>query len=225
MVRGRGYVQSIERHREDRRQGDAEDGHAGAACSTSAQVALGPDIRRGVADLDGTATRSAASSSCATARTRSTVIERVQARSSPSSQPTLPRGRRDRHDLRPLGADPARDRHAAARAERGDGHRQPGDPALPLARAVGARSDRHHPRLGAPRVHPDVPDGAHLQHHVARRHRDLDRRAGRRRDRRGRERLQEARAVDRGRPAGRLPRGPAAGAEGGRARRSSSRCS
>ena len=59
--------------------------------------------------------------------------------------------------------------------------------------------------------------GHHVQHHVARRHRHLDRRAGRRRDRRGGERLQAARAVDRGRPEGRLPRGAAAGAEGGRA--------
>ena len=53
--------------------------------------------------------------------------------------------------------------------------------------------------------------GHHLQHHVAGRHRDLDRRAGRRRDRRGRERLQEARAAgSAGGPQGRLPRGAAA---------------
>ena len=43
-------------------------------------------------------------------------------------------------------------------------------------------------------LHPAVPPRPHLEHHVARRHRDLDRRAGRRRHRRGRERLQAARA-------------------------------
>ena len=64
--------------------------------------------------------------------------------------------------------------------------------ALPLAHPLGDRADRHHPDLGAAGLHPAVLHGRHGQHHVAGRHRHLDRRAGRRRHRRGGERLQQA---------------------------------
>jgi hypothetical protein len=70
------------------------------------------------------------------------------------------------------------------------------DPGLPLAHPVGHRAHRHHPGFGAARVHPHVPDGHLLEHHVARRDRDLHRRAGGRRHRRGGERLQEARTLE-----------------------------
>ena len=57
--------------------------------------------------------------------------------------------------------------------------------------------------------------GHHLQHHEPGGHRHLHRRAGGRRHRRGGERLQEAGALAGGGPAGRLPQGPAGGAHGG----------
>ena len=54
-----------------------------------------------------------------------------------------------------------------------------------------------------------------LEHHVARRHRHLDRRPRGRGHRRGRERLQEARDLEHGGPEGRLPPGAPRGAHGG----------
>ena len=69
MVRGRGYLKSV---------GDIEQVGVSAseparrsASRDVAQVALGPDLRRGVAELDGQGeVPSAASSSCGSARTR-----------------------------------------------------------------------------------------------------------------------------------------------------------
>ena len=133
----------------------------------------------------------------------------------PRDRAIAPEGRAHRDDLRPLGADPALDRHAEARARARDRDRQPGDPRLPLAHPLGDRPDRHDPGVGAAGLHPDVLDGDLLQHHVAGRHRDLDRRARGRGDRGGRERLQEAGALDRRRTQGGFPRGAARGAAGG----------
>ena len=56
-----------------------------------------------------------------------------------------------------------------------------------------AHPDHHHSGRRAHRVHPVPRAGHHGEHHVARRHRDRDRRAGRRGDRRGRADAQEAR--------------------------------
>ena len=108
-----------------------------------------------------------------------------------------PPGREDRHDVRPVGPDQALHRHAPVEADRGDHRRLDRHPRLPLARSERDRPDRDDPDLRRPRVHPVQRDGPEHQHHVARRHRDLDRRPRGRRDRGGRERLQEAAAVER----------------------------
>ena len=126
-------------------------------------------------------------------------------------------GREDRADLRPLGSHRSVHRHAAPRADARDHHCQRGDPDLPVAHPLSARAHHHDPGRGAAGVHPDAADGHFLEHHVAGGHRDLDRRPRRRRDRGGRERLQEAGVVGARRPERRLPRHPARGAAGSRA--------
>ena len=141
--------------------------------------------------------------------------DRARARKAPGGGAVAARGRPHRDDLRPFGSHPAGDRHPEARARAADADREPGDPALPRAHPLGDRADPHHPGRGRARVHPDVAPRHLLQHHVARGHRDLDRRAGGRGDRRGRERLQEARDLERRGPQGRLPPGAPRGAHGG----------
>ncbi len=152
MVRGRGYARAVAdfeqivvkvgaRRRAGaaarRRPGRARARRSGAASPTSTA----------------SATPSAASSSCATARTRSTSSSGSR-RSCTEIEPSLPEGRRGRHDLRPLRPHRPRHRHAEARADHRDDHRLARDPDLPLAHPVGDRADRHHPDLGAAGVHP-----------------------------------------------------------------------
>ena len=103
-------------------------------------------------------------------------------------------GRRDRHDLRPLLADPARRGQSQAQAGRRVDRRGAGVLRVPVPPALEPdRRDRHADR-GALGVHRDAPAGHQREHHVARRHRHRDRHAGGRRDRDDRERAQETRA-------------------------------
>ena len=67
---------------------------------------------------------------------------------------------------------------------------------LPAAPALGVRRDRDAAARRADRVHRHALPGRQRQHHVARRHRDRDRRDGRRGDRDDRERAQAPRGVD-----------------------------
>ena len=216
MVRGRGYVKSTAGPRADRRSGPTSRARP-SCCATSRSVSLGPEIRRGIADLDGQGDTVGGIVVMRHGENALNVIERVKARLK-EIKPSLPEGRRDRHHLRPLGADRTVDRHPQGRADARNRHRQPRDPDLPLAHPVGDHPDPHDPGLRAAGVHPDATSwGSDLEHHVAHRHRHLHRRARGRRDRRGRERLQAAGAVGARRAQGRLPRGPARGAAGGRA--------
>ena len=150
----------------------------------------GPEMRRGVADLDGLGDDVGGIVVMRHGENALNVIERVKEKLD-ELEPSLPAGRRDRHHLRPLRPDRPRHRHAEARADRRDDHRLARHPGLPLAHPLGDRADRHHPDLGAARLHPAVLHGRHRQHHVAGRHRHLHRRAGGRRHRRGGERLQQ----------------------------------
>ena len=113
-----------------------------------ATVALGPEIRRGVADLDGEGDVVGGIVVMRQGENALNVIERVKAKLE-ELKPSLPEGRRGRHDLRPLGAHRAGHRHAEAQAGRGDHHRLPRHPRLPLAHPVRDRPDRHHPGVGA----------------------------------------------------------------------------
>ena len=90
----------------------------------------------------------------------------------------------DRPDLRPLSADPPRDRQRERDARRGGAHRRLHRAAVPVARAERAHPAHHHSGCRARGVHPVPRAGDHGEHHVARRHRDRDGRAGGRGDRR-----------------------------------------
>ncbi len=199
MVRGRGYLKSVDDIEKIVVAVDPTSGTP-VLVKNVAKVSLGPDIRRGVADLDGLGDTVGG---IVVMRHGENALARHPARQSDDrgAPPDAAGGRRRRHHLRSLLAHRALDRHAAARPRGRDDHRQRGDPRLPVALPVGDHSDRHHPGLGLPGVHPALLHGDDVQHHVARRDRDLDRRPRRRRDRRGRERVQAPRAVDRGRTA------------------------
>ena len=226
MVRGRGYVKIDRGHREDRRQDRTS--RARRSCVARRR----PRSR--------SAPRSAAASPTSTARATSVggivvmrqgenalnVIERVKAKLEELEAVAARRASRSSRPTTAPSSSSAPIDTLQAQADRGDDHRLARHPHLPLARPVGDRPDRHDPGLGAPRVHPDVPHGAEREHHVARRDRDLDRRARRRRHRRGRERLQASSSS--GSPAagkGDFHAGAPRGAARRSARRSSSRCS
>ena len=126
MVRGRGYVKSTA----DLEQIVLKTDERGTPVLLRdvGQVALGPEIRRGVTDLDGRGDAVGGIVVMRHGENARAVIERVKERLQ-EVEPSLPEGRPGRHHLRPLGADPALDRHPEARAAAGDAHRQPGHPA------------------------------------------------------------------------------------------------
>ena len=134
MVRGRGYVKSAR----DLEQIVLRASPQGTPVLLRdvAEVALGPEIRRGVGDLDGRGRRGRRHRRHAPRRERA---RRDRAReAAPARGPALvARGRADRDDLRPLRPDRAGDRHPEARAGAADGDRQPGDPRLPVAHPLG----------------------------------------------------------------------------------------
>ncbi len=214
MVRGRGYAQSL---------GDFEQivvkvapGGVPVLLKDVARVELGPEIRRGVSDLDGLGDHVGGIVVMRHGENALNVIERVKEKLR-DLDPSLPRGVEivttyDRSDLieRAIA-------HPEARADHRDDHRLAGDPALPLAHPLGDRADHHHSGLGAARLHPALLHGGDGQHHVARRHRHLHRRAGGRRDRGGGERLQQDPPLGRRGAEGGLPQGAPGGPEGGRA--------
>ena len=163
MVRGRGYVRSIDDIEQHRRRRRREDRHADPGAATSPTVALGPDIRRGVADLDGVGDTVGG---IVVMRHGENALERHRAREGEA------RGARSRRCPRASRSSPPTTAPSSstrsidtlhARAARGDGHRQPRHPPLPLAHPVGDHPDRHHPGLGLPRLHPDLLHGAHAR--------------------------------------------------------------
>ena len=117
MVRGRGYAKINGRHRRHRARAKRRR-RARSACATSATVTLGPDIRRGVADLDGTGDVVAGIVVMRQGENALNVIERVKAKLK-DLEPVAAAGREGRDDLRPLRADPALDRQPEAHADRG----------------------------------------------------------------------------------------------------------
>ena len=131
----------------------------------------------------------------------------------------------DRPDLRPLGADPPRGRQRERDARRGGAGRGPGRAAVPVARAERDHPAHHHPGRRARGLHSVPRAGDHGEHHVARGHRDRDRRAGGRGDRRRGADAQEARAG----AARRIDARPSRSSSSRRSRRwrrrASSRCS
>ena len=111
MVRGRGYVKSVAGPRADRAQ-DRRAGHARAAARRG-HVALGPEIRRGVADLDG---QGDVVGGIVVMRHGENARDVIAPREGAAGgdRAVAAGGRRGRHHLRPLRADPALDRQPAS---------------------------------------------------------------------------------------------------------------
>ena len=145
MVRGRGYVKSARRHRAASSSAtDADDRHADPGAATSPRSTLGPDIRRGVADLDGEGDTVGGIVVMRQGENALAVIERVKAKLA-ELQPTLPEGVEivttyDRSALIHRAIDTLlhalREEMVIVSLVILD---------LPLARPVGDHPDRHHP--------------------------------------------------------------------------------
>ena len=141
MVRGRGYVKSI---------ADLEklvlkaEGGTPVTVKDVATVALGPEMRRGIADFDGQGDVVGGIVVMRQGENALNVIDRVKAKLE-ELKPSLPEGVEvvttyDRSELIEQ-----RHRHRQGQADRGDHHRLDHHPDLPLAHPLGHRPHRHHP--------------------------------------------------------------------------------
>ena len=151
MVRGRGYAKSVQ---------DIEKIVVGAdkqgtpiLVKNLGFVTLGPEIRRGVADLDGEGDTVGGIVIMRAGENALNVIERVKEKLR-GNQAVAAQGSRDRHDLRPLDADRTLHRHAEGRVAPGSHHRQPGHLDIPLAYSVGDHSHSDDSGFGRAGVHP-----------------------------------------------------------------------
>ena len=163
-IRGRGYVKSLQ---------DLE--RIAVATSESGtpirlrdigEVVLGPDLRRGVGDLDGKGDVVSGIVIMRHGQNALDVIERVKAKLQ-GDRAGASRRRQGGSHLRPVGPDPARHRQPEVHHHRGPRHGGPGGLPVPLA----------HPECDHPRDHPagrhpallhSLPDdGTHSEHHVS----------------------------------------------------------
>ena len=188
MVRGRGYLTSVDGHRSRSRSAPMRAARRSAS-ATWRECSSGPTSGAASRSSTARAKSSAASSSCGSARTRCAVIDRVKAKL---------RERRRVAACRACAIVPTYDRsglisesiaHAAAHADRGSDRRVAGHHRVPVPLPVGAGADPGAADRGRGGVHPDVLPRRHVQHHVARRPRARDRRARGCVDRDGGERL------------------------------------
>ena len=122
MVRGRGYAKIDRRHRRDRARAQRR-AACPCACATSATVTLGPDLRRGVADLNGTGDIVAG---IVVMRQGENALQGHRARQGQAqgARAGAAAGRQGGHDVRPLGPDPALHRQPEAHADRRADHRR-----------------------------------------------------------------------------------------------------
>ena len=95
MVRGRGYATIAARYRQHRPRARSESG-VPVRVRDVGEVTLGPDMRRGVADLDGTGDVVAGIVVMRQGENALRVIERVKAKLE-ELEPSLPAGREGRH--------------------------------------------------------------------------------------------------------------------------------
>ena len=212
MVRGRGYVRTTADLEKTVLRADPLG--TPVLLRDVAEVTLGPEIRRGVGDLDGLGDAVGGIVVMRHGENARAVIERVRERLR-EVEPSLPAGVRivttyDRSDLIQRAIDTLKHELVLQ---------------MVIVSLVILLFLWHIPSAivpiltipisVAPRLHPDVASRHLLEHHVPRRHRHLDRRPRGRGHRRGRERLQEARDLEHGGPEGRLPPGAPRGAHGG----------
>ena len=192
MVRTRGYLKSLDDFRAIPVQ--VSEGGTPVLLKDVARVQLGPEMRRGIAELDGEGEVVGGIVVLRSGKNAWETIQAVKARLE-QLKPGLAGGRRDRSRLRPLGADRARGRPPEGQARRGVRRRRARVPRVPAASALGAGGGGVAAARRAGGVRRDAHARGQRQHHVAGRHRDRDRRDGRRGDRDDRERAQEARGV------------------------------
>jgi hypothetical protein len=213
MVRGRGYAKSIE---------DIESIVLRASESGTpirikdiGQVTLGPDIRRGVSDLDGTGEAVSGIIVMRQGQNALKVIDRVKARIR-EIEPGLPEGMKivpiyDRSDLIKKAISNLKETVLEVLAT-------VVFMILLFPLAYPQRPHSHHHDLVCciDFIHPFHRHGDHGQYHVARRNRDCDRRPGRCRARGGRTDSQETRGMGQGRPERGLSESDHRGREGSR---------
>ena len=218
MVRGRGYIKNV---------ADLErivvkvDGGTPVLLKDIARVELGPDERRGIAELNGEGEVASGIALQRFGANALNVITNIKARLG-GDRSLVAEGRRGRAGLRPLRAHLPRHRDPAPHAARGKPGGGAGVHRVPAARAQRPGGDHHAAGRHADVVPGDEAARPRLQHHEPRRHCDRHRRHDRRRHRHDRERPQASGArAARQATAGNLGRGGLARS----ARRCSSRCS
>ncbi len=214
MVRGRGYLKSVK----DIEQIVLKTNERGTPLTVGdvGRVSLGPEIRRGVADLDGEGDVVGGIVVMRSGENALNVIERVKQKLK-DIEPSLPKGVKvvttyDRSDLIERSIDTLKGKLIEE---------------IIVVSIIILIFLWHVPSAIVPILTipisvvlafiPFGQLGLTINIMSLAGHRDLDRRPRRRRDRRGRERLQEAPALERRRAAGRLPQGAPRGAHGGRA--------
>ena len=192
MVRASGYLKTLD----DFRGIPLVTGKGGVPVTLDdvARVQVGPEMRRGIAELDG---EGEVAGGVIVMRAGKNALETIECGEGEARRAgeEPPARRRDRRDLRSLRPDRACGAAPARQARRGVRRRRARLRRLPSPSALGVRCDRDAAARRARRVHRHALPGRQRQHHVARRHRDRDRRDGRRGGGDDRERAQETRAV------------------------------
>ena len=191
MVRASGYLKTLD---DFRNIPLAARGGIPVRLGDVATVQVGPEMRRGIAELDGEGEVAGGVVVLRSGKNAQAAIQAVKTRLA-ELQPSLPQGVRDRHHLRPQRADRARDPQPVVQAARGVHRRRAGVRAVPVAPALGG-GGHHRAAAGRDdRLPGDALAGHQRQHHVAGRHRHRHRRNGRRRGGDDRERAQEDRGL------------------------------
>ena len=120
-------------------------GHAHPRRATSPRCRLGPDLRRGAADLDGKGEVVGGIVVMRFGENALQVIDRVKTRIA-RGRARAAGGRPARARLRPVGPHPRLHRDAPRDAARGDGRRLADDRGVPVPLPLGADPDHHAPR-------------------------------------------------------------------------------
>ncbi len=192
MVRGRGYARSIADI--ESIVVSASEGGTPIRIRDIGQVVIGPDLRRGVSDLDGAGEVVSGIVVMRQGQNALDVIDRVKAKIA-QVEPGLPAG---------MKIVPIYDRSELIKRAISNVSETLVEVILTvvfivllflLAHPQRADPDHHHPGRRPDRVHPVPGARHHRQHHVARRHRHRHGRAGGRRHRRRRADAQEARGA------------------------------
>ncbi len=164
MVRGRGYARTLE----DFANIPLSVSESGSQIRIKdvGQVVLGPDLRRGLTDLDGNGEVVSGIVVMRNGENALEVIDRVKSKIKEIA-PGLPAGVKTGAHLRPLGIDSSIDRHGKADYFRGGDHGCSDHHRFPMAFSQRGYSHYHHAHRRAARVHSLSAARDQRQHHVA----------------------------------------------------------